>query len=115
MNHSNRKAKEQGRGVPSLRRSPAEWLALHLDLPPDVWEGGMRLELCGRHALTVHGCRRILSYTPEEICLGLKGCILSVQGVRLVCASYLSGAVGIDGRVDTLSFHDTDPSGEVEA
>lgn len=115
MNHRNRKHKDPSAGTPDQRRTPAEWLAVHLDFPPDVWEGGMRLELRGRHALTVCGCRRILSYDPAEICLRLKGCTLTVRGARLICSSYLAGAVGIDGRVDALCFSDGDVPGEVDA
>ncbi len=114
MNHHNRKHKTSDASAPTDRRSPAEWLAVKLDFPPDVWAGGMRLELRGRHALTVHGCRKILSYAPDEIILGLKGCVLSVRGARLICSSYLAGAVCIDGRVDALTFDDSHPE-EVDA
>lgn len=114
MNHHKRKTKARDASAPSDRRTAAEWMAVHLDFPPDVWEGGMRLELRGRHALTVHGCRKILSYAPEEIRLALKGCQLSVRGARLICSSYLAGAVGIDGRVDALTFCDSNDMGEVD-
>lgn len=94
------------------RPSAAEWLAVHLDIPPDVWAEGLRLELRGRHALTVHGCRRILAYHPEEIRLWVKEAVLCVRGERLICTSYLAGAVGIDGRVDALTFEPEDGVGQ---
>ncbi len=115
MNHHKRQQKTFRGRAPARQRTPAEWMAVHLDFPPDVWSGGMRVELRGRNALTVHGCRKILSYNPEEIRLTMKGCTLSVRGKRLVCSSYLAGAVGIDGRVDDLSFEGEEPHGrEVE-
>lgn len=86
------------------RRPVPEWLAVKLDFPPDVLCGGMRVELRGRNALTVHGCHRILTYTPCMIRLALTGCILRISGERLICQSYLAGAVGVDGRIDTLHF-----------
>lgn len=104
MNHHKRK-----KSGDHPRRSAPEWMAVHLDFPPDVWEGGLRLELRGRNALTVHGCRRILDYRPEEIRLAVKNAVLSVRGERLICTSYLAGAVSIDGRIDAMIF---DPDGE---
>ena len=88
------------------RRSVPEWLAVKLDFPPDILSGGMRLELRGRNTLLVHGCRKILHYTPQEMRLLVSECVLSVTGERLVCHSYLSGAVGIEGKVNSLCFSD---------
>ena len=81
-----------------------EWLAVHLDVPADLFEGGLRLDLRGRHALTVHGCCKILDFTPTEIRLALRDCVLNVRGARLICTSYLAGAVSIEGRIDGICF-----------
>ena len=81
-----------------------EWLAVRLDIPPDLFSGGVRLELRGQESLTVHGCRRITGYEPTCIRLELKDTTLHIRGCRLVCTSYLGGAVGIDGHLDGLSF-----------
>ena len=94
------------------RRTPPEWLAVHLDFPPDVWEGGLRMELRGRNALTVCGCRRILAYHPEEIRLAVKNAVLCVKGERLICTSYLAGAVGIDGLINAMIFDSEDTPSE---
>lgn len=88
------------------RRPLSEWLAVHLDVPADLTCGGLRLELLGRSTLTVHGVTRILTYTPTRICLALEKGTLAVEGERLLCASYLAGAVGVEGRVDRLSFEE---------
>ena len=92
----NRKTAKEG------RRPLPEWLAVRLDIPPDLVSGGFRVELRGRHALTVHGCIRIGAYTPEEITLAVRGGDVIISGERMVCPSYLAGAVGIDGRIDCI-------------
>ena len=81
-----------------------EWLAVHLDVPADLFSGGLRLDLRGRHSLTVHGCCKILDFTPTEIRLALRDCVLNVRGARLICTSYLAGAVSIEGRIDGICF-----------
>lgn len=103
---------------PSKRNSSAEnhpslleWLAVKLDMPADVLNGGIRLDMRGRNTLTVHGCTRILDFSPCEIRLSLGDCTLAVLGERLICTSYLAGAVGIEGRINSVCFCD----GEVEA
>ena len=95
-----------GGPMPAEKPSLAEWLAVKLDIPADVCGGGVRLELRGRNTLTVHGCTRILTFSPCEIRLLLGESILSVVGKRLICTSYLAGAVGIEGYVCSVSFCD---------
>lgn len=90
----------------SSRRSISEWLSVRLDIPADLSDG-LRLDLRGRHTLTVHGCRRILDFTPCEIRLSLPETTLVVCGERLICTSYLAGAVGIEGLISGLRFEDT--------
>ena len=105
----NRKGRRQsdGGGEGGSERCPLpEWLAVHLDVPADLFDGGLRLDLRGRHTLTVHGCCRILDYSPAEIRLALRDAVLSVGGVRLVCTSYLAGAVSIEGHIDRICFAD---------
>lgn len=93
------------------RRTLPEWLAARLDIPPDILPGGMRLELRGRNLLTVHGTRRILTYTPNCIRLEMKDTVLAIRGRRLCCTTYLAGAVSMDGSVESLTFESPeDPS-----
>ena len=105
MSETNGKPRKQD-AEPNQRRRLPEWLAVRLDLPPDILSGGMRAELRGRNLLTVQGCRRILTYTPTCIRLQMKDTVLAVRGRRLGCTSYLAGAVGVDGLVVSLSFED---------
>ncbi len=88
-----------------------EWLSVRLDIPADVLEGGMRLDLRGRRTLTVEGCRGILAYTPEEITLAMLGTTLHIRGERLVPTTYLAGAVGVEGCIHSLAFEDPAPAG----
>jgi sporulation protein YqfC len=103
MNPSKRK---NGRASPLGRPTLPEWLAVKLDMPADLLDGGIRLDLRGRNTLTVHGCTGILEYAPGEIRLALGKCILAVGGERLVCTSYLAGAVGIEGCICSIRFCD---------
>lgn len=90
-------------GRPSL----AEWLAVRMDVPADALGSGLRLDMWGRNSLTVHGCTRILDFSPEAICLCLEEGTLTVGGQRLICTSYLAGAVGIEGRICSITFCDS--------
>lgn len=83
-----------------------EWLVKRLDFPPDVLCGGLRVEMRGRESLTVEGCRKILVYTPTLIKLKMHRCVLVIEGERLLCHAYLSGAVGLEGMVNCLHFED---------
>lgn len=93
-------------GRDGTKRPVPEWLAVKLDFPPDVISGGLRVELRGRNTLLIHGCRRILHYTPCEMRLSVADCVLCITGERLICHSYLAGAVGIEGQINGIFFAD---------
>ncbi len=86
-------------------RTLSEWLSVCLDIPSDVGDG-IRIDLRGRHTLTVHGCRRILDFAPTEIRLALPDTTLVIAGERLICTSYLAGAVGVEGCICCIRFED---------
>jgi hypothetical protein len=62
------------------------------------------LVLRGQHSLTVYGCRRILFYSPCKICLCVGKKTLCVLGCDLYCASFSSGSVTIEGRIEAVSY-----------
>ena len=97
--------------LPKERRSLPEWLAVKLDITADAAGDGLRLDMRGRHTLLVHGCSRILDFNPCEVRLAVEDSVLTVRGRRLICTSYLAGAVGIEGYICGISFCD----GEVTA
>jgi sporulation protein YqfC len=112
MNHRKTKGPSRREDAAETARRPlSEWLAVRLDIPADVTGGGLRLDLRGRNTLTVHGCTRILDFSPCEVRLALRDGTLTVRGCRLICTAYLAGAVGIEGRICCMEFQD----GEVEA
>ena len=104
---SGEQKKKERTGATSVGRAGlTEWLIKRLDMPPELLSGGMRIELRGREYLTVEGCRRILTYTPNLMRLRLCRCVLAVEGERLLCHSYLSGAVAIEGHICRLGFEE---------
>ena len=103
MNHNkHRPPRKENDRRPTL----PEWLAVKLDIPADVTGDGLRLDMRGRHTLTVHGCRKILDFTPCEVRLALESSTLTVSGRRLICTAYLAGAVGIAGYICAVTFCD---------
>ena len=60
--------------------------------------------LHGREEATVYGCRRILSYSPQEICFGMKRDRLTVTGNGLYCSSFVGGTVTVMGRIDSFAY-----------
>ncbi len=105
MSREKKSSRPTSEAVPTNPHRPLpEWLAVKLDFPPDVLTGGLRVELLGRNTLLVHGCRKILHYTPESMHLLVKGCVLCVEGERLICHTYLAGAVGVEGQINRIFF-----------
>ena len=99
--------KKDGRGCNTRGKARlGEWLIKRLDIPPELLSGGMRVELRGREYLMVEGCRRILTYTPTLVRLRLHRCVLAVEGERLLCQSYLSGAVTLEGWISGVCFEE---------
>ena len=105
MNQRKQHSEENGRRAAD-RRSLTEWLAVKLDIPADLSGDGMRLDMRGRNTLLIHGCRKILDFNPCEVRLVLKDSTLTVKGKRLICTSYLVGAVGIEGFICGITFCD---------
>ena len=96
---SNEKNKNSGD-----RRGFMEYLAIKTELPSDLLSGELRIEIRGRNTLLLHGCRRILKYSPEEMIMAVKGDRVSVRGRRLVCTTYHGGTVTLDGVVESVIF-----------
>lgn len=92
----------RGADRPSLR----EWLAVKLDISPELTGQDLRLELRGRNILTVHGCTGILDFNPRTVCLAVGESTLTIRGRRLICTAYLAGAVGVEGYICSLCFSD---------
>ena len=65
-----------------------------------------RIEICGNFEATVHGCKRIIHYSPERITLAMKekGRTLTLEGRELVCVSFFVGAVVIEGIIERVEL-----------
>ena len=77
-----------------------------LDIPPDVLPHSTSVEIHGRNLVKIVGGGAITLYSPEEIrvSLGRQGEYISVKGYALRCSSYNMGAVGVEGRICSVSF-----------
>jgi sporulation protein YqfC len=74
------------------------------DVPPELLCGGCFAEIRGRHQITVRGCRRVVRYSPEAVVLKMKRDTVVIAGKRLRCLTYFSGAVTVEGIIDSFSF-----------
>ena len=74
------------------------------DSPLETLCGGCFAEIRGRHSVTVRGCRRILRYSHEQVILKMKRDLVVISGKRLVCLTYFSSAVTVEGLIDSFSF-----------
>ena len=93
--------------IPKDRPTLPERICRALELPTDLLPKQTAVELQGRSGCKICGGGAILLYSPEEIRIALReGGYISVRGVALTCLSYCSGAVGISGRIRSLSFEE---------
>ena len=79
-----------------------------LDIPTEVLPSTSTVEIHGRGQVRICGGGAILLYSPQEIRIAQRGerGYISVKGVALGCASYNMGAVGIEGRIISVSFEE---------
>ncbi len=60
--------------------------------------------LRGERGATVYGCRRILHYAPERICLCIGKRQVCVHGRDLICTAFNAGCVTVEGDVDGILY-----------
>ena len=95
----------------SDKESLVEKLVGGYDVPPEILCGGCFAEIRGRNHVTVRGCRRVVKYSPEAVVLKMKRESIVIVGKRLRCLTYFSGAVTVEGIIDTFSFLGADERG----
>lgn len=83
-----------------------ERLCHALDIVPDTLGGAGTVEIRGRNYVNIKEGGRILLYTPEKITVDSPAGAVTVEGRRLVCTSYTTGAVTVDGFVERVSFEE---------
>ena len=77
-----------------------------VDIPPEVLPGGFLLTLSGKGELTLCGCRAILAYSAEEVCLSLGRLCLRVGGDGLLCTAFGAGSVTVAGHIRSLCLEE---------
>lgn len=92
--------------IKQRKESLGEKISRGLDIPPDVLPGSSLVSIRGRSSLSVSGSTSIILYTPDEIRLSMKRGILAVKGTGLVCISYNSTEIKIEGRINSVSFEE---------
>ena len=95
----------------SDKESLVEKLVGGYDVPPEILCGGCFAEIRGRNHVTVRGCRRVVKYSPEAVVLKMIRESIVIVGKRLRCLTYFSGAVTVEGIIDTFSFLGADERG----
>ena len=60
--------------------------------------------LRGESEMTVHGCKKILQYSTERICLLMRGRQLCICGNGLFCTSFSGGVITLEGRIDSVCY-----------
>lgn len=53
---------------------------------------------------TVYGCKRILLYSPSEICLLVGKRAISLDGEGLFCASFSGGTASVRGVIRSVRY-----------
>ncbi len=90
----------------SSRKGIVEYLSVKAELPSDILTGDLRIEMRGRNLLFIQGCRRILNYSPCLMIMAVKDMSVEVAGERLICSTYHSGTVSIEGYIKSINIDD---------
>ena len=87
------------------KASVTDWLRGKL-CEVGVSPGFPKMEIIGDFEATLHGCKRIIQYSPEKIKLEVKkkGGTVTFEGSELVCTSFFVGAVVIEGKIERVEF-----------
>ena len=90
------------------KNSFSERICRALDMPPEILPSAALVEIHGRSLVKIQGARTILLYSPKEIRVGVsgRGEYISVKGHALSCSSYNMGAIGVEGRICSVSFEE---------
>lgn len=75
------------------------------------WNGKDSIVIHGQCGVTVHGCRRIVLYSPCEIRLRTGRRTVAITGTCLFCTSFSAGTVTVSGRVAGVLFVDEEARG----
>lgn len=71
---------------------------------PELLPTGETAVLYGDRRIVIRGCKKILSYSPAEIRMQLKNCILSVRGNELICSCFSGGCTTLQGKILCVEY-----------
>lgn len=75
----------------------------HMRLAGDILRADS-IVLRGERSATVYGCRKILRYAKERICLSLGKRRVCVRGEELICTAFSAGTVTVEGRITGVAY-----------
>lgn len=82
-----------------VHSEPGRWFRL----PPENFYHLPDLILQGGY-ITTDGCRRVLDFTPEKICLDMGDAIVTLYGERLRIESFSGRRLICSGKVRSIEF-----------
>lgn len=60
--------------------------------------------LSGSDRAVVRGCRKILSYAPQEIRIAQRKQVVHIEGANLRCVSFAAGSTTVEGNIRSVSL-----------
>lgn len=60
--------------------------------------------LRGNEGATVYGCKKIVRYDRDRICLCIGARCVCVRGEDLICTSFSAGSVSVEGEISSVHF-----------
>lgn len=62
------------------------------------------ITLYGDLRAVIRGCRKILSYAPEKICIAQRRRAVCLSGKDLRCSSFSAACATVEGEIRSISF-----------
>ncbi len=75
-----------------------------LDFPVGCAPSESSVEIMGKKRVIVRGCRGINEYGENLISVDVHEGVLEISGRGLYCTAYMSGAIEISGKIDSVEF-----------
>lgn len=100
--HKMRKRPER-KGVPAVAKV-AEKAVKVLELPVDLVAGMVHFEFSGNREVVIEGCRGVLEYDENIICLDTGKLKVRLMGRGLEIRNFTDHSVIIDGYISSVEF-----------
>ncbi len=68
--------------------------------------------LYGNRRVVIRGCRKILSYAPEKICIALRRRRICLMGKELRFSSFAAGSAAVEGEICSIVLENRGVEGE---